>query len=194
MSLVSKIVVLVVLISAPATSQGRVEDHGAARRFISPKYMFSMVVPVGWGVSTGLDTPVFFYAPTSERFVQTAIPRGGAVITTESHGSVSGSGRSATTPEEWALADVGAFASSSPPIETFLFARGSGVSRAVTCSYDETTYSPDQRIQHSVAIFWEFNKKLFAAHLHYNAGDPKGPAFEKVFSQTLRSLRPIQEH
>ena len=124
---VSKIVVLVVLISAPATSQGRVEDHGAARRFISPKYMFSMVVPVGWGVSTGLDTPVFFYAATSVEISSHRHTPGEAAITTESHGSVPDPGRSATTPEESALADVGAFASSSPPNRKLSRLRGDPV-------------------------------------------------------------------
>jgi hypothetical protein len=64
----------------------------------------------------------------------------------------------------------------------------SGASRAVMCSYDEPTFGPDQHTQHSVAIFWEVGDKLFAAHLNYNANDSNGPAFEKVFLQTVRSL------
>jgi len=72
--------------------------------------------------------------------------------------------------------------------------RESGASRAVTCSYDEATLSPDQHTQHSVAIFWEFDQKLFAAHLNYNANDSNGPALEKVFLQTVRSIRPFDKH
>jgi hypothetical protein len=60
----------------------------------------------------------------------------------------------------------------------------------VICSYDEAAFGPDQRTQHSVAIFWEFGHKLFAAHLNYNANDSSWPAFEKVFLQTVRSTRP----
>jgi hypothetical protein len=194
MSLVSKIVFLTALLAAPGASQGRVEGRGDARRFISQKYMFSMAVPAGWGVSTLLATPVFFYAPPSERFVQAAIPQGGAAITTEPHDTVSGQGKSAATPEEWALADARAFGPNSTPIEPFRMPSESRASRAVICSYDEATFSPDQRKQHSVAIFWEFNKKLFAAHLNYNAGEPKGPALEKVFLKTIRSLRPLDKH
>jgi hypothetical protein len=191
MSRVSKIVFLAVLLAAPAASQGRVEGHGVARRFISQKYMFSMAVPVGWAVSTLLDTPVFFYASSSERFVQDAIPQGGAVITTASHDTVSGQSKSATTPETWALADAHVFASNSPPIEPFQMPRESGASRAVMCSYNEAALSLDQHTQHSVAIYWEFKQKLFEAHLRYNAEDSNGPALEKVFLQTVRSLRPL---
>jgi hypothetical protein len=191
--LAPNVVFLAVLLAVPAASQGTVEGRGAARRFISPKYTFSMAVPVGWGVSTGLDTPVFFYAPSSERFVQDAIPKGGAVITTRPHDRVSGLARSATTPEAWALADARAFASNNPPIEPFQMPRESGASRAVMCSYDEPAFSPDQQTQRSVAIFWEFEQKLFAAHLNYNANDSNGPALEKVFLRTVRSFRPLDK-
>ena len=192
MSLVSKIVYLALSLAAPAASQGKVEGRGAARLFIGEKYGFSMAVPVGWGVSTKLDTPVFFYAPPSERFVQAAIPKGGAVIVVEPHDSVSGQARSATTPQEWVLADARASASSSPLIKRVEMPRESRASRAVMSSYDEATFSPDQQKQHSVGIFWEFDQKLFAAHLNYNVNDSSGPAFEKVFLQIIRSIRPLE--
>lgn len=193
LSLAAKIVFLAVSLTGPAASQGRVEGHGAARRFISEKYRFSMSVPSGWGVSTGLDTPVFFYAPGSGRFVQDAIPQGGAVITVEPHDIVSGQGKLATTPEAWARADTRAFKSSNTPIEPFQFPKESGVSRAVICSYSEATYSPVRRRQHSVAIFWEFDHKLFAAHLNYNANDSNGGALEKAFLQAIPSFRPLDK-
>jgi hypothetical protein len=191
---ISNIFILAVLSAAPAVSQGRVLGHGAARRFVSEKYGFSMAVPVGWGVSTTLNTPVFFYAPSSERFVQDAIPQGGAVITTEPHDTASRLSKSATTPDAWALADARSFASEIPPIEPFLLPSESGAAHAVICSYDEVVFSSDQHIHHSVAIFWEFDHLLFAAHLNYNANDPHGPIFEKVFLQTVRNVRPLQKH
>jgi hypothetical protein len=67
----------------------------------------------------------------------------------------------------------------------------SGVSRAIMLSYDEPTLSLDQQTQHSVAIFWEIGQKLFAAHLNYNANDPNGAAFEKLFLDVMRSIRPL---
>jgi hypothetical protein len=191
MSLVSKIVFLAVLLTAPAASQGRVEGRGAARRFISEKYRFSMGVPLVWGVSTELDTPVFFYAPPSGRFIQAAIPQGGGVITVEPHDIVSGQGRLATTPEAWALADTHTIAASDTSIEPFQFPKESAVPRAVICSYNEATYSPDQQTQHSIAIFWEFEHKLFSAHLNYNARDSNGSALGKTFLRTVRSFRPL---
>ena len=184
-------IILLVLLALPGASEGKVEGRGVTKRFISQKYGFSMAVPEGWGVSVRLDTPVFAYAPPSERFIQDSIPKGGAVITVESHDSESGQARSATTPEAWALADTRAFASGSAKIQSFQFPMESGVSDAVTCSYDEPTFSPDQQTQHSVAIFWEFEKQLFAAHLRYNANDSSAPVLQKVYFQTVRSIRPL---
>jgi len=194
MSLTLRSIFLVVLFTATATSEGRVEGLGVARRFISQKYMFSMAVPVGWGVSTGLDTPVFFYAPSSGRFVQDSIPPGGAVITVESHDTVSGQRKSGTTPEAWARVDTRAVASSVPSIEPFEFPKESEISHAVICSYDEPTFSPAERKQHSVAIFWAFSQRMFSAHLNYNAGDPNATALENVFLQIVRSVRPLKKH
>ena len=191
MSPASKIVVLAALLVVPSTSQVKVEGRGATRRFISQRYGFSMAVPRGWGVSIGLDTPVYFYAPPGERFIQASIPKGGAEITVGSHDTMPGPGKSATTPEAWALADAHAMASSLPSIRPFRFPKESGASDAVTCSYDEPTFSPDQRTQHSVAIFWKFSRKMFAAHLNYNARDSHVPAFEKTFFETIRSIRPL---
>jgi len=190
MSSVTAIVVLG-LLAVPATSEGKVESRGATRRFISQRYGFSMAVPGGWGVSVTLDTPVFFYAPPSERFIQDAIPKGGAVITVAAHDTESGQAKSATTPEAWASADVRAFASGRPTVQSFQFSTESGVSQAVMCSYDEPTFSPDQHTAHSVVIFWEFDKQLFAAHLRYNADDSNAPALRKVYFQTVRSIRPL---
>jgi len=118
----------------------------------------------------------------------------GAVITTEPHDTASRLSKSATTPDAWALADARSFASEIPPIEPFLLPSESGAAHAVICSYDEVVFSSDQHIHHSVAIFWEFDHQLFAAHLNYNANDPHGPIFEKVFLQTVRNVRPLQKH
>ena len=111
------------------------------------------------------------------------------MITVEPHDLVSGQGKSATTPEAWALADGRAAASAAPSIQRFQMPEESQASQAVEFSYDEDTFSPDQQKQHSVAIFWQFGRKLFAAHLNYNARDPNGPALEKVFFETIRSIR-----
>ena len=153
-----------------------------------------MAVPVGWGVSTGLDTPVYFYAPSSERFVQDQIPRGGAVITVGSHDTVGAQRKLATTPEAWARVETRALASSIPAVEPFEFPKASEVSHAVISSYDEPTFSPDERQQHSVAVFWTYDQHMFSAYLNYNAGDPNAAKFENVFLQTLRSVRPLQKH
>lgn len=173
---------------------GRIEGSAHAKRFISDKYGFSMEVPEGWGVSTTLDIPVFLFAPPSARFVQATIPEGGAVITMESQDSVTGTAQSATTPHSWARANADAFGVNPSPIEPFQFPAESGISCAVVCSYDEPSFSPDDRTQHSVGIFWESQQKLFAAHLNYNASDPKAPELQRVFVQTVRSYRPLGTH
>jgi hypothetical protein len=151
-----------------------------------------MAVPVGWGVSISLDTPVLFYAASSEKFVQANIPLGGAVMVVTAHDTTSGNQRTATTPEAWARAETRALASTVPPIEPFEFPKESGVVLGVICSYVEPTFSPDQRAQRSVAIYWAFDQKLFSAHLNYNSNEPNGPTFEKVLLQTIRSIRPLK--
>ena len=190
-STIAKTVALVILLTGLATSEGRIEVRGQVREFVSDRYGFSMAVPLGWGASVELDTPVFFYSPSSEKFVQAEIPKGGAVLTTECHDTTSGLARSATTPEAWARVDTRISASGVLPIESFQFPLESGVSDAVISSYDETTFSPDQRRQHSVAIFWRFREKLFAAHLNYNIGDRNGPALRRAFLRTIRSFKPL---
>ena len=194
MSLASKILCFAVLAAAvpAATSQGRVEGRGEARRFISQKYGFSMAVPPGWGPSALLDTPVYFYSPQGGRFVQAQIPEGGAVMVVTAHDTVSGLSKRATTPSGWAAEDArGFFLSKAPSVSLLEMPSESEASGAVMSSYDEPAFSPDQRTQHSLAVFWAYNKELFAAHLNYNANDPNGPALERLFLETIRSFRPV---
>jgi hypothetical protein len=144
----------ILLLALPAAiGQGRLKGRGNARRFISPTYGFSMAVPSGWSVSTALDTPVYFYSPARERFVQDRIPKNGAVITVKAHDTSSGLSRSAGTPAEWAVADARGISSDVPSVRPLEMPRESEVFRAVTSSWDETAFSPDQQVQHSVAIF-----------------------------------------
>ncbi len=162
-SLVCRILLSAILFVNFASGRGSVDGRGAARRFISKAYGFSMAIPAGWGVSTELNTPVYFWGAPSAKFVQDAIPEGGAVIAAQAHDSVSGSAGSATTPWAWALAETRAKASAVPSIKPFEMEKLSESSSAVICSYDEAEFSGDQRVQHSVAIFWEFRQQLFAA-------------------------------
>lgn len=185
---------LCILFTSPAACQGRVEGRGAARRFVSQKYGFSIAVPVNWGVpKTVLDTPVFMYAPPAATFGQATIPKGGAIITVECLDSESGLIRSATTPEEWARLDARAFAAGSASIKPVRMPKLSESSNAVLSSYDEPILSPDQKEEHSVAIFWQFGENLFAAHLRYNANDSSAPRFDKIFLQTISSIRPLEK-
>ena len=195
-SIATKILYFAVLaVAVPAAEgQGRVEVIGQARRFISQKYGFSMAVPPGWGPSTALDTPVYFYSPSRARFVQDQIPKGGAVIAVTAHDMESGRRKAATTPSEWAREDARSFfLSRAPPVSSLEMPRESEASGAVVSSYDEPALSTDERVQHSVAVFWAFNGELFAAHLRYNANDPSGPRLERLFLETIRSLRPIEK-
>ncbi len=54
------------------------------------------------------------------------------------------------------------------------------MSRAVTSSYTQAVFSPDEPTLHGIAIFWEFNQKLFAAHLRYVVA-------------TIRTVRRLEE-
>lgn len=191
MSLTARAGALLISGTLIALGQGTVQERGGARLFVSGEYGFSIAVPDGWGVSAALDTPVFFFAPSPAAFIQDNIPRGGGVIAMQAHDTVSGKAKAATTPEAWATADPFADASSPSLIEPFQFPPESGVARAVLRFYDEPNFGPDQRPRHTVAIFFEFRQKLFAARLSYNLNDPTGPMLQRVFQQTVRSLRPL---
>jgi hypothetical protein len=191
MSLAIKMALVASLLAVPgADGEGKVAGRRGEKRFVSVKYGFSMSVPPAWGVSTMLDTPVYFFAASSQRFVQDQIPAGGAVIAVEAHDITSGLSHSAKTPREWAVADGRGEAPETPVIEPFGMPRESGASGAVETSYDEQTFSPDERTKHCVAVFWEFGGELFAAHLRFNAGDSIGPQVTKIFLETVRSVTP----
>lgn len=190
-SVIRMILVASLLAVLGANGQGKVEGQGAEKRFASVKYGFSMSVPPGWGVSTALDTPVYFFASPSQRFVQDAVPSGGAVIAVESHDAASGLTGAATTPREWAVADARVEASGTPVIQALEMPKESRTSAAVESSYDEEPFSQDERKQHCIAVFWEFGGRLFAARLRFNAGDSVGPQVTKVFLDTVRSIRPF---
>lgn len=192
MSLAINMAMVASLLAFPsAHGEGRVEGRGVGERFVSVKYGFSMSVPPGWGVSTALDTPVYFFARSSQMFVQDQIPAGGAVIAVEAHDATSGSSHSAKTPREWAVADAQGEASGAPAVGPFEMPVKSEASGAVETSYDEETFTPDERPKHCVAIFWEFRGELFSAHLRFNAGDSIGPRVTNALLGTVRSLRPL---
>jgi hypothetical protein len=194
MPLAIRIFLVALLLAAPAANgDGKVEGQGSAKRFVSFRYGFSMSVPRGWTASTALDTPVYFFASSSQSFVQDSIPQGGAVIAVESHDATSGLGGAARTPREWAAAEARAVASGTPIIEGFDMPRESRTSGGVESSYDEEALSPDERAKHCVAVFWEFGGELFAARLRFNAGDSVGPEVTKVFLLTVRSVRPFEK-
>jgi hypothetical protein len=182
------------LIAPAARGQGRLDERGRSRRFVSEKYGFSMAVPPGWFVFSGGDTPVFFNSAPPGGFFQGIPPKGGAVISVLAHETVTGLSRSARTPRDWALADAHGASSDNPSIKPLDMSRKSGVSEAFVSSYDETTFSPDEPDQHCVAVFWEFDRRLFAAQLNYLASDPNGPALTKLLLETVRSVRPIDRH
>jgi hypothetical protein len=175
-----------------ADGQGRLEGSGAARRFISEKYGFSIAVPRGWLVDPSKDTPVYFsFSPAeAEDFNrQLRLPRGGAVISLVAQESLPM--RSSRTLSDWAVADARGTSAESPSARPFETPTESGMTSAIVSSYDTATFGPDDRSEHHVSIFWEFREKRFAAHLLYPAHDPKGTEFEKVFLQTVRSIRPM---
>lgn len=192
MSLAIRMVLLTSLLAVPAANgDGSVKGQGDQRSFVSVKYGFSMSVPPGWSVSTALDTPVYFFASSSDKFVQDRIPRGGAIIAMEGHDATSGLASSAKTPRAWAAADAQAETSGTPLIEPLEMPKASGASGAVETSYDEETFSPDQRKKHCVAVFWKFGGELFVARLRFNAGDSIGPQVIRVFLETVRSIKPL---
>jgi len=176
--------------AAAAHAQGRLEEHGTGTRFVSEKYGFSIAAPRGWHVSLERDTPMFINFGSASGASQLALPKGGASIVVIAQDTLPGQRRLGNTPSDWAVADARGASAGSPSIQPLDMPKESEASNAVISSYDDATFSPDDQSQHSVAIFWEFHRKLFAAHLTYVSRDPNGPSLEKLFIETVRSIRP----
>ena len=121
---------------------------------------------------------------------QLTLPKGGASIVVVVQENLPGRDRLSSSPSEWAVSDARGVASGSPSIRELEMPEESGGSRAILSSYNVATFSPDEQPQHCVAIFFEFDKKLFAAHLTYVANDRNGPAIEYSFVSIIRSIRP----
>ncbi len=175
-------------------AQGKLEERGNTRRFVSEKYGFSIAVPTKWLVDPSKDTAMFFsFGPSDsgEFNHQLKLPKGGAVISVVPlevfHGLESRS------LSDWAMADAGDDAVEKPSPRPLEISSTTGITKAVMSSYDSKTFGPDDQPEHRVNIFWEFRQKLFAAHLMYPAHDSKGPEFEKIFLNTIHSVRPIEK-
>lgn len=180
-------------VAAAANAQGRLEGSGLAGRFISERYGFSIAVPLGWHVSLEKDTPMFINFNSAQGVSQLTLPKGGAAIAVVAQDALRGRRRLAASPSDWARIDARQVASGNSPAQSLDMPKESGILHAVVSSYDEATYSPDDQAQHCTAVFWEFDKKLFAAHLFYVAGDPKGRDLEKIFVDTIRGIRPLRK-
>jgi hypothetical protein len=191
-----QIAVLVLAVVAPvaAHGQGKIEDHAGARRFVSEKYGFSIAVPPGWLVDPSGNTPLYFsFSPTDAGDFnhQLRLPKGGAVITVIAQDSLPP--RQPRTLHGWAAADARGVSASDPSIRAFEMPTTTGVASAIISSYDSAAFGPDDQSEHRVNVFWEFRGKLFASHLMYPSHDSKGALFERVFVNTVRSIRPLSK-
>lgn len=181
-----------VVLSITAHAQGKLEGSGAARRFVSEKYAFSIDVPVGWTTRLTEDTPLYFNYPASRALPQGRLPKGGAMISVITKETLSGR-RFGNTLSEWALKDMDNEAGDTPTSpRSFQMPRESSTTQAIVLSYDSATFSVNEQKQHCVAIYWVFDQKYFAAYLFYISNDPSRIAFEKVFQSTVRSFRPLR--
>jgi len=192
MSKVFRFAIALLAISA-LRGQGRLEGRGAARRFVSDKYGFSIAVPPGWHVALEKDTPMYINFSSARGLSQLELPKGGASIVVGCQEDLPGRNRLGKSPLEWAASDARVLSSGNPLIEPLEMPKESGASRAVMSSYDDATFGPDDQAQHCVAIFWEFNRRLFEAHLNYLADDRNGPALKEAFLDTIRSIRPLEK-
>ncbi len=187
------VVALGSLLASLALGRGRIEGSGTARRFVSQRYGFSITVPRGWYASVDGDTPMYVNFRSTGGATQLHLPDGGAAIVVVAQDSLPKRRRLGGSPRDWAQWDTRGVATANPQVWPFWTPKASGASRAVVTSYDYATYSTQDQAQHCVAIFWDFAHRLFAAHLNYVVGDPKGREFERTFRETIRSIRPLVE-
>jgi len=177
------------------------QDVTRGQRVTCEKYGFSMAVPRGWSAGLiDMTTPMFINfdprtAPVPTPPIQ--LPKGGAtigVLASDLEPGAKSSPEWLKTPRGWAAEVARREGLLENPIITPIdFPRESGVSNAVTTAFDDPTYSPGEQHQRCVNIFWEFGGRLFRAHLTYVKEDPRGAAHEKVFQDTIRTIRPLRK-
>jgi hypothetical protein len=182
-----------VMLTIAAQAQGKLEGRGAAQRFVSEKYGFSISIPTGWRVELPVDRLLLYNYPASRALPQGRLPEGGAQIAVIMKETLSGGRLYGNSLSEWAANNMRIETDGTPASpEPFEMPRESGTMNAITLSYDTAIFGIGQQGQHMVTVYWEFERKFFAAYLYYVANDPKGAAVEKVFLNTVRTLRPLR--
>jgi hypothetical protein len=161
------------------------------------KYGFSMTIPRGWlgGLMNG-ETPMFMNFRETPKKQPDSLPKGGATIGVVAADDMPGAESSPKwlrALHDFAVWDARRDSQGDPALARIQFPSEAEVHSAVTTAYDVATYSPDEQPQHCVRIYWEFKTKFFVAHLTYVKGDPKGSMHEKVFLETIRSIRPLRK-
>ncbi len=178
------------LVASPGgASKGRLIGSGNSKRFVSPTYAFSISVPPGWLAAVDDDTPMYinFRFPSDLR--QLELPKGGAAIVMVAQDRLPNPGQSGKTPAQWEEREARSAERGRVTKIAFDMPPESRAHHAVVVAYD--TAPPPMQRQRCTAAFWEFEGRLFAIRLFYILDDPHGRAFEKVFLDTLRTLRPL---
>ncbi len=158
----------------------QLKDHG-----------FSLEVPSRWNVAINPDgLPMLTNFPFSKLQPQLTLPEGGAMINFIAWAHLTRRSGDESLPG-WARLDEKG--SAKPPVASGVLETrpDSGVSTAITTSFDEKTYSPDDQRQHEFSVYWIYRDQKFAAHLFYLAGDPKGQYYEDTLGSIVRSTKPL---
>jgi hypothetical protein len=163
------------------------------KRLLFRKYGFSMESPAGWNAARTVDgLPLFTNFPFSELQAQFLLPKGGATINFIALEGVTRRRGDESLPG-WARLDAVGSAQGTVLPGVLEAAPSTGISEAITASFDEATYSPNDQRQHEFSVYWSFRNQRFAAHLFYVVGNPKGAEYENVLRQAVRSVRPVSQ-
>jgi hypothetical protein len=182
---------LVTCLAFVASGQERLPTH--TTRFPSMKYGFSVESPKGWLGGLGPnELPFFFNFPTSKGLGQGLLPKGGATIFVVARDHLHRrSGDDSLVG--WANLDQAEANQSTVSSGTLDMPLSTGISQAITVSFDVMTFGPDDQRQHEVNVYWEFRGKMFATYLTYVIGDPKAKEYESLLQTAMHSVRPLRE-
>ena len=94
---------------------------------------------------------------------------------------------------EWAAADARGDSAGQAPVRPFEMPAETGVTTALISSHDTPTFGPDDQSQHTINIFGSSATSVLLPICFFRPHDPQGPEFEKIFLDTIRSIRPLEK-
>jgi hypothetical protein len=170
--------------------------HEETRPFVDLVHHFSIRVPSGWSECSSRSILEVRYTPDRPKrgiaafYNAVLLPYGGAVIQVLERKSRGIRFRS-SSPEDWASFELKWADQTTSWRGDYEAPAESEIRSAIETSFDTPTRGEGLQPLTHVNIYLRFRSEVFAAHLFYNAHDPRGAEYREVFHAVIGSWRPL---